>query len=158
MYGYFYLDQLACVKFSLFHMLLEICKSIKIISCLVFFLRVRSRSVNQKTSRNAVVWLPTGSTFSFGWVSRIVLNCRLDWHHFHVSDIYSVRFANNFVYPQSAAEYRLWIQRLWWRRPFFVLSSSEHQEEQRIFVSREMGGVHGSQWIQVCCHWLWASS
>ena len=73
-YGYFYLDQLAGLKFRVFHMLLEKCKYISTFH----FSNPQSRGVPDdlfKISRDALVWLPVGSTFFF-----IAFGASWHWH------------------------------------------------------------------------------
>ena len=69
-----------------------------------FLLRVCSGWFS-KIPRNALVWLPVGSTFLFPWIWIIVLCFWWVWHHSNVCDIWSVSVANNFVHPQSSADY-----------------------------------------------------
>ena len=64
MVGYFYLDQLACLNFRIFHMLLEICKCIGIFQFLNFLLNGVPDDI-PNIFRKALVWLPVVSTFSF---------------------------------------------------------------------------------------------
>ena len=61
--------------------------------------------LSPKFARNALVWHPVGSTFSFDWILSIVLQCWWPWRHFYICDICSVSVFNNSVHPQSAADY-----------------------------------------------------
>ena len=94
---YFYLDQLAPLKFRVFHMLLEICKYISKFQLLSSLSRGVPNDL-RKISRNALVWFPVGSTFSFHWIWIIVAlaHCRWVCHHCHVCDVCCVSVANNF--------------------------------------------------------------
>ena len=124
--GYFYLDQLARLKFRVFHMLLEICKYISTFHSLSSL----SRGVPDnllKFPRNALVGLPVGSTFSFCWIWIIVAHCRWIWRHCHGYDVCFVSVANNFVHYQSVADYGYYAF-----GEFRLLSSSEDQTEQRL--------------------------
>ena len=105
MNGNLYLNQLACLKFRIFHMLLEICKSKGTIWCFQFPSTCSFRMFSPKFARNALVWLPVISAFSFDWFWIIVLHCQWVWRRSHVCDVYSVSVANNFFHSQSSADY-----------------------------------------------------
>ena len=83
----------------------EIWKWLKMFWCLLFSLTCAFRINSTKIFGNALILLHVSSTFLFGWVSRIVLNCRWDWRFFHVCDKCSVSVDNKFVHFQSTADY-----------------------------------------------------
>ena len=82
----FYLDQLARLKFRLFHMVLENCKCMKIFWCRIFWVTYALGIVFGKYSWNALE-LPVGSTSLSGWISRILLNCTWSWRQILVYDV-----------------------------------------------------------------------
>ena len=104
--GYFYLDQLVCLKFRLFHMLLEMCRRSKIFWCFDFSVTCAFWIIPPKFRAILVCGcLPGGSKFSVDQNSSVVWHCRWDWRPFYVCDISSVSVFNDVFHPQSAADY-----------------------------------------------------
>ena len=100
------------------------------------------RTIFPKISRNGLVWLPVGAIFPLplNLDDRITLLVSLKsfqclWRVFC--------FSCQHFCPSSVV-CRLWVLRLWWRRPFGLLSSSEDQTGLRFAISWAVGGVHGS--------------
>ena len=147
---YLYLDQVACLKFRLFHMLLEISKCRKTNQCLLFFVKCAFRDfpqILQERISVAPCWFHIFLQLSFKHrvtLSRKLTSFLFPWHMFCFS-------CKQFC-PTSV---RCWLSvlRLRWVCPFCLLSSSKDQEEQRIAVSGAVGGVHRSRSFKVCCHW-----
>ena len=99
-----------------------------------------------KFSSNALVWLPVGSTFTFGWISSVVLHCWRCWRHFYVCDKeQSFSVAKNFIQPQSAANYGSYAL-----NEFGFLFTVFFRRSRKAPYCRLWRSTH---FFEICCHW-----
>ena len=150
MNGYLYLDQLACLKFRLFHMLLETC------TCMVMFQSFEF----PVTWRSG--WFPPNFR-GMHWCGFLLvppfLLTEFQASCYNSDKIDVIPIPATFVLfqllktcPSSVSLLIMGTMPLL-KSPFCLLSSSEDQAEQRLAISWAIGGVNGSQKFGVCCHW-----